>query len=181
MSDAPAHQLFVLVPPIPEDSKYLPEPLCVIQIALEGRISKASVQNSLSRGKRAAGDLIPWIVSQQFQDDEFAGLSGARIVRIATNPDYIQMGYGSKALELLVDFYDGKFANLSEDSNGFAEETMTRVTDAELANASLLDDDIKVSNFPRNWEVLKLTWFRFEISGKCHPYFRNYPNAGQTI
>jgi N-acetyltransferase 10 len=144
MSDAPAHQLFVLVPPIAEDSKHLPEPLCVIQVALEGRISRESVKNSLSRGKRAAGDLIPWIVSQQFQDEEFAGLSGARIVRIATNPDYIQMGYGSKALELLVDFYEGKFANLSEDANGFAEETITRVTDAELANASLLDDDIKV-------------------------------------
>jgi N-acetyltransferase 10 len=144
MSDAPAHQLFVLVPPIAEDSKHLPEPLCVIQVALEGRISKASVQNSLSRGRRAAGDLIPWIVSQQFQDDEFAGLSGARVVRIATNPDYIQMGYGSKALQLLNDFYEGKFANLSEDAVNFAEETITRVTDAELANASLLDDDIKV-------------------------------------
>ncbi len=143
MSDAPAHQLFVLVPPIPEDSKHLPEPLCVIQVALEGKISKESVMNSLSRGKRAAGDLIPWIVSQQFQDDEFAGLSGARIVRIATNPDYIGMGYGGKALELLIDFYEGKFANLSENVD-LAEETMTRVTDAELANASLLDDDIKV-------------------------------------
>ena len=53
------------------------------------------------------------------------------------------MGYGSKALELLVDFYEGKFTNLSENA-GLAEETMTRVTDAEFANASLLDDDIKV-------------------------------------
>ncbi|KAE9368617.1 DUF699-domain-containing protein [Stipitochalara longipes BDJ] len=144
MSDAPAHQLFVLVPPITEDSRHLPEPLCVIQVALEGRISRESVKNSLSRGKRAAGDLIPWIVSQQFQDEEFAGLSGARVVRIATNPDYIQMGYGSKALELLVDFYEGKFANLSEDANSFVEESITRVTEAELANASLLDDNIKV-------------------------------------
>jgi N-acetyltransferase 10 len=144
MSDAPAHQLFVLIPPTPEDSKHLPEPLCVIQVALEGKISKESVLNSLSRGKRAAGDLIPWIVSQQFQDEDFAGLSGARIVRIATNPDYIKMGYGSKALELLKDFYEGKFTNLSEDANGYVEETITRVTDAELANSSLLDDDIKV-------------------------------------
>jgi len=54
------------------------------------------------------------------------------------------MGYGSKALDLLIDFYDGKFANLSEDVNALKEQTMTRVTDAELANASLLDDNIKV-------------------------------------
>ena len=144
MSDAPAHQLFVLVPPVAEDSNRLPEPLCVIQVALEGRISKESVLNSLSRGKRAAGDLIPWIVSQQFQDEDFAGLSGARVVRIATNPDYTKMGYGSKALELLNDFYEGKFANLSEDADEEVEETITRVTDAELANSSLLDDDIQV-------------------------------------
>ncbi|KAE8448520.1 killer toxin resistant protein [Mollisiaceae sp. DMI_Dod_QoI] len=144
MSDAPAHELFVLVPPVEENTKHLPEPLCVIQVALEGRISKESVMNSLSRGRRATGDLIPWLVSQQFQDDEFAGLSGARIVRIATNPDYIGMGYGRKAIELLMDFYEGKFANLSENANGVSEMKITRVTDAELANSSLLDDDIKI-------------------------------------
>lgn len=144
MSDAPAHELFVLVPPVEENTKHLPEPLCVIQVALEGRISKESVMNSLSRGKRATGDLIPWLVSQQFQDDEFAGLSGARIVRIATNPDYIGMGYGRKAIELLMDFYEGKFADLNENATGILDTKITRVTDADLANASLLDDDIKI-------------------------------------
>lgn len=54
------------------------------------------------------------------------------------------MGYGSRAIELLNDFYEGKFASLSEDDNAFPDDNMTRVTDAELANASLLDDDIKV-------------------------------------
>ena len=43
---------------------------------------------SLARGKRSSGDLIPWTLSQQFVDHEFAGLSGARVVRIATHPDY---------------------------------------------------------------------------------------------
>lgn len=149
MSDAPAHQLFVLVPPVQEDAQRLPEPLCVIQVALEGKISRQSVLNSLNRGQRAAGDLIPWLVSQQFQDEDFAGLSGARVVRIATNPDYVGMGYGSRALELLNDFYEGKFASLSEDMNGVTEESMPRVTDAELANASLLDDDIKVRDIKK--------------------------------
>ncbi|KAF2266091.1 DUF699-domain-containing protein [Lojkania enalia] len=142
MSDAPAHQLFVLVPPVTEDNK-LPEPLCVIQVALEGQISKESVLSSLSRGQRAGGDLIPWIVSQQFQDEDFAGLSGARVVRIATNPDYVNMGYGSRALELLVDFYDGKLASLSETELHEVEE-MRRVTEEELENATLLRDDVKV-------------------------------------
>ncbi|KAH7156203.1 GNAT acetyltransferase 2-domain-containing protein [Dactylonectria macrodidyma] len=144
MSDAPAHELFVLVPPVAEDSARLPEPLCVIQVSLEGKISRQSVLNSLSRGQRPSGDLIPWLVSQQFQDEEFASLSGARVVRIATNPEYVSMGYGTKALELLVDYYEGRFANLSEDEDQVMDEAMTRVTDAELANANLLDDDIKV-------------------------------------
>jgi N-acetyltransferase 10 len=147
MSDAPAHQLFVLVPPVSEDTTRLPEPLCVVQIALEGQISRQSVLNSLSRGQRAGGDLIPWLVSQQYQDEDFAALSGARVVRIATNPDYINMGYGSRALQLLVDFYEGKFASLSESADErttLNSEQMIRVTDAELEGSTLLEDNIQV-------------------------------------
>lgn len=149
MSDAPAHQLFVLIPPIKESATTLPEPLCVIQVALEGRISRQSVLNSLSRGQRAGGDLIPWLVSQQFQDSEFASLSGSRIIRIATNPEYLKMGYGSRALELLTDFYGGKFASLSEVEPTTTignNEHMPRVTDTELENSNLLDDNIHVRN-----------------------------------
>lgn len=148
MSDAPAHQLFVLVPPVNEDSPRLPEPLCVIQVALEGQISKESVLSGLSRGQRAEGDLIPWLVSQKFQNHEFAGLSGARIVRIATNPEYIKMGYGSQALRCLVDFYEGKMIDLSETENTQSEE-IVRITDAELEEASLLSDNIKVRDIHR--------------------------------
>lgn len=147
MSDAPAHQLFVLIPPIKEDATTLPEPLCVIQVALEGRISRQSVLNSLSRGQRAGGDLIPWLVSQQFQDSEFASLSGSRVVRIATNPEYTNMGYGSRALQLLTDFYEGKFTSLAEPSSRIQNTEHTpRVTDAELDDTNLLEDDIHVRN-----------------------------------
>ena len=144
MSDAPAHQLFVLVPPVDENASRLPEILCVIQVAFEGQISKNTVLQSLSRGQRAGGDLIPWLVSQQFQDEEFASLSGARIVRIATNPDYVGMGYGGRALSVLTDFYEGKFANLSETIETGTLDSMPRLTDDDLQNSSLLSDNIKV-------------------------------------
>nr|POE48354.1 rna cytidine acetyltransferase [Quercus suber] len=146
MSDAPAHQLFVLVPPVQENTKHLPEILCVLQIALEGQISRESVLNSLSRGQRAGGDLIPWLISQQFQDSDFAGLSGARVVRIATNPDYANMGYGSRALQLLNEFYEGKHVDLSENNDVVAlhEQEMVRVTDAELEQSTLMTDNVKV-------------------------------------
>ncbi|KAL9124238.1 MAG: hypothetical protein Q9217_006413 [Psora testacea] len=143
MSDAPAHHLFVLVPPVDDNSTRLPEPLCVIQVALEGQISKQSVINNLSRGQRAGGDLIPWLVSQQFQDEEFASLSGARIVRIATNPEYIYQGYGSRALHQLIDFYEGKFTDISE-SEPTQNESMIRVTDAELEGSTLQSENVKV-------------------------------------
>lgn len=143
MSDAPAHQLYVLVSPIDDESPRLPEPLCVLQVALEGQISKQSVLSSLSRGQRAGGDLIPWLVSQQFQDEEFASLSGVRIVRIATSPEYINMGYGSQALRLLIDFYEGKFASLAE-TDTIEKEEMVRVTDKELETSNLLSDNVQV-------------------------------------
>ncbi|KAG8896132.1 hypothetical protein FRC00_006411 [Tulasnella sp. 408] len=52
MSDAPAHQLFVLLPPLKEEQNTLPEPLVVIQVALEGGIAKQSILDSLGRGER---------------------------------------------------------------------------------------------------------------------------------
>lgn len=138
MSDAPAHQLYVLLPPVDANTTRIPDPLCVVQVALEGEISKESVRRALARGHRAGGDLIPWLVAQQFQDDDFASLSGARVVRIATNPDYAGMGYGLRALELLQDYFEGKFADLSEHVQ--PTKLLERVTDAELQSASLKDE-----------------------------------------
>uniref|UniRef100_A0A5S6QZA9 N-acetyltransferase domain-containing protein n=1 Tax=Trichuris muris TaxID=70415 RepID=A0A5S6QZA9_TRIMR len=114
ISDAPSHHLFVLLGPVDVNQKNIPEILCVVQVSLEGDISKASVNDQMSRGKRPSGDLIPWTLAQQFQDSNFPGLSGARIVRIATHPDYQNMGYGSRAVELLQQYYEGAFPALDE-------------------------------------------------------------------
>ncbi|XP_039212813.1 RNA cytidine acetyltransferase [Crotalus tigris] len=114
LSDAPAHHLFCLLPPVPPTQNSLPEVLAVVQVCLEGEISRQSIMNSLSRGKKASGDLIPWNISEQFQDPDFGSLSGGRIVRIAVHPDYQAMGYGSRALRLLRMYYEGKFPCLEE-------------------------------------------------------------------
>lgn len=165
MSDAPAHQLYVLLPPIDENDNRIPDPLCVVQLALEGEISKESVRKSLSRGQRAGGDLIPWLISQQYQDEEFASLSGARVVRIATNPEYSGMGYGSRAIELLKDYFEGKFTDISE-SNQLDDHTLTRVTDKELASASL-KDEIKLR------DAKSLPPLLLKLSEKA-PYYLHY-------
>ncbi|KAF9530396.1 DUF699-domain-containing protein [Crepidotus variabilis] len=116
LSDAPAHHLFVLLPPIKDDESHLPEPLVVLQVALEGKISKDAIMEGLGRGVRGGGDMIPWLLTQQFQEDGFAKMSGARVVRIACHPDYASMGYGSRALQALNSFYSGDYFSLDETS-----------------------------------------------------------------
>ncbi|XP_071369958.1 RNA cytidine acetyltransferase [Centroberyx affinis] len=136
LSDAPAHHLFCLLPPVPPTQNSLPEVLAVVQVCLEGEISRQSILNSLSRGKKASGDLIPWTVSEQFQDPEFGGLSGGRVVRIAVNPDYQGMGYGSRALQLLQMYYEGKFPTMDEN----AHATNSEITSVSSEAVSLLEE-----------------------------------------
>lgn len=156
LSDAPAHQLYVLLAPIAPGDTRLPEPLCVVQVALEGQISRRSILSSLASGNRGGGDLIPWVVSQQFQDEEFATLAGGRIVRIATHPDYLGMGYGARALELLERFYQGQFTNLDENAKLHIHDEEPegfRVKDSEFESSILRTEDLQ-SRDPRTMPPL---------------------------
>ncbi|XP_071122666.1 RNA cytidine acetyltransferase-like isoform X1 [Mytilus edulis] len=135
LSDAPAHHIFALLGPVDPNQSSLPEVLCILQICLEGDISSSTIMNSLSRGKRASGDLIPWTISQQFQDQDFAGLSGARVVRIATHPDYQSMGYGTRAMNLLQQYYKGEMISLSE-----TKDIDDNVTPVDEQDVSLVDE-----------------------------------------
>lgn len=87
MSDAPAHHLFCLLGPIVKKDQ-LPEVLVVIQVVMEGGLSAENVNNSLGRGRKASGDLIPWNIAEQFGDKQFPKQNGVRVVRIATHPNY---------------------------------------------------------------------------------------------
>ncbi|GFN76132.1 RNA cytidine acetyltransferase [Plakobranchus ocellatus] len=143
LSDAPAHHIFVLLGPVQANQGELPEVLCVLQVCFEGEISKSTIINSLQRGKRASGDLIPWTVSQQFQDQDFPGLSGARVVRIATHPDYQGMGYGSCALSQLQQYFEGKFPNLKEGAADLKsrEDEESEEEEEESGEAKQVDEE----------------------------------------
>ncbi|KZC10103.1 N-acetyltransferase 10 [Dufourea novaeangliae] len=140
MSDAPAHHLFCLLGPVDPNKKTLPEILVVIQICLEGEVSKNTINDGLVRGRRAAGDLIPWTMAQQYQDQDFPSLAGARIVRIATHPEYHGMGYGSRALELLKQYYEMKILNINETPLDVPTTEISRVQDEEV---TLLEERIE--------------------------------------
>lgn len=144
LADAPAHQLYVLLGPVDESQASLPDVLAVVQIALEGAVSKKTAKSSLAAGQLPQGDLLPWTVGQQFQDTEFPGLSGARIVRIAVHPEIPRAGYGSRAVMLLKKYFEGDIAALSEDeedeeprkiSRGSNEETFEKGTKILLSES----------------------------------------------
>jgi N-acetyltransferase 10 len=145
LSDAPAHSVFVLLSPSAEqDSNSLPDILAVVQVALEGQISRKTVEAQLARGDRAAGDMIPWTMMTQFGDSNFAQLSGARIVRVAVHPSVQGNGYGSRAIELLFRYYNGEMMSLSTDddvdSDDDKEEDGTEDDDIE-SDTSTSDKD----------------------------------------
>ncbi|KAJ9177701.1 hypothetical protein P3X46_012891 [Hevea brasiliensis] len=143
MADAPAHHLFVLLGPVDESENKLPDILCVIQVSLEGQISRKSAVKSLSDGHQPFGDQIPWKFCEQFRDTVFPSLSGARIVRIATHPSAMKLGYGSAAMELLTRYYEGQFTPISEvDFETNVDSPQTRVTEA-AEKVSLLEENIK--------------------------------------
>ena len=150
LSDAPAHSVFVLLSPSAEqDSNSLPDVLAVIQVALEGRISRKTVEAQLARGHRSAGDLIPWTISQQFGDSKFAQLSGARIVRLAVHPSVQGMGYGTRAIESLYRYYNGEMVSLVEHDDE-SEASMKDVSadggdsdDAEGNGKGILGEKLK--------------------------------------
>ncbi|KZP31024.1 DUF1726-domain-containing protein [Athelia psychrophila] len=76
LSDAPAHRLFVLLPPFHDDDTHLPEPLVILQVALEGNIARNAIMDGLGRGLWAGGDLIPWLVAQFRRTELCKGCAG---------------------------------------------------------------------------------------------------------
>ena len=154
LSDAPAHSCFVLLSPSAEkDSNSLPDILAVVQVALEGKISRKAVEAQLARGHRSAGDLIPWTISQQFGDSKFAQLSGARIVRIAVHPSVQSMGYGSRAVELLQRFYNGEMVSLANEEDEDSEDEPMQGED-ETEVESIDEDQPKTSKIGIQGEKL---------------------------
>eukprot|EP00634_Sargassococcus_sp_CCMP2135_P001773 CAMPEP_0198674076 /NCGR_PEP_ID=MMETSP1467-20131203/97727_1 /TAXON_ID=1462469 /ORGANISM="unid. sp., Strain CCMP2135" /LENGTH=780 /DNA_ID=CAMNT_0044410965 /DNA_START=1529 /DNA_END=3868 /DNA_ORIENTATION=+ len=134
ISDAPAHRLFVLLGPSSnlhspqstspgqrdldshaegDDCEWtgvdpmqpsLPDILVVAHVVLEGALTTRLDAN---HQYGAPGDLIPWTLSHHFCDSDMLKLTGVRVLRLATNPALHSMGYGSRALSLLMSFFRG--------------------------------------------------------------------------
>jgi len=122
LADAPSHRILVLTSPLTFVANFLPDILSAIHFSYEGQISRVYMESNLINEKFSTGDLLPWIISTHFQDSSFGELSGIRIIRITTQPDVQDMGYGTRAIELLKKFCIDKKKNLSLKSNNLNED-----------------------------------------------------------
>jgi len=94
LADAPHHEARVLRL---KNGKIV----CAIQIAKEGGIPKRDI-DKMAKGYKPRGNIIPDMMVKHHYAKGFARLKGYRVVRIATHPDAMDMGLGSRALELLI-------------------------------------------------------------------------------
>uniref|UniRef100_A0A0G4FX21 RNA cytidine acetyltransferase n=1 Tax=Chromera velia CCMP2878 TaxID=1169474 RepID=A0A0G4FX21_9ALVE len=140
LSDAPAHMIFVLLPPVDEETAALPDVLVAIQVCVEGQLTKDSIRAALGRGLRPSGDLLPWTLSQHFVEEDFGSLTGLRVVRIATHPSLQRMGYGAAALKQLLSFF-GMEKGVSLSSLAAADENGEKKGTAKQDEEEDEDDD----------------------------------------
>ncbi len=89
LCDAPNHEIRTL--------EYNGHVVCSVQLAREGGIEK--YVDELYYGTTPPGNIVPDVMIKHHRMKDFAKYSGFRIVRIATHPEFMNMGIGSLMLE----------------------------------------------------------------------------------
>ncbi len=74
--------------------------VCSVQLAREGKIEEFA--KDMYFGEVPAGNIIPDVVVKHYKNMDFAKYRGFRIVRIATHPNFMNMGIGAKMLNYLM-------------------------------------------------------------------------------
>lgn len=109
LSDSPNHEVFTLM-----TTGKSPRIACAIQIAFEGNCDKNDIVKK--------GNLIPWVIYENFYYEVFLNTIGVRIIRIAVHPGIMGMGYGSASINIfknniIKNFKPGIQGYLLSDSN----------------------------------------------------------------
>jgi len=96
MADAPHYEAYALRLP---SGKIV----TALLVAIEGGLPRNVIQ-AIYKDKSAepSGHLIPVAIEKHYRDTSFPKLVGYRIVRIATHPNVMSRGLGSKAIEELI-------------------------------------------------------------------------------
>lgn len=126
LADAPGHSIAILLGPLTKSATgaktLLPDVLCAAQICFEGNLDTTIEKElgRLGRSHKPSGDLIPWNLSQQYLNSGILNVLGVRVVRIATHPEAFGLGLGSRMLQELTKFFEGKMVH-DQEKQGFFE------------------------------------------------------------
>ncbi|EGR34491.1 hypothetical protein IMG5_009770 [Ichthyophthirius multifiliis] len=143
-----------------KNSKDFPDVLCAVQVALEGGISEKEILIKQEKSSKPNGDLVPWVLQEQFLDNQFPQGLGVRIVRIASHPSACRMGYGSKCLELLTRFFQGEIISLDEnesttkfdvfgENQGQIQRLLGKLTEANIPKEEQEEGQNKIAVLPK--------------------------------
>lgn len=147
LSDAPHYHLFALLGPI-KDTTQVPDIFCIIQACIEGKLVSnydTTVDDIVSKKILTTdGNLIPWCMFKQYQKKNFFKLSGLRIVRIAVHPELQNMGYGTRAMQQLLEYYYGNIYVPSKD------------IDSDIIAAAKVDTVAATNNSTLHTETIEL-------------------------
>jgi len=106
--DAPNHEIRTL--------EYKGHVVCSVQLAREGGIEDFA--REMYFGSTPPGNIVPDVMIKHHRDLDFGKFMGYRIVRIATHPDFMDMGIGSEMLKHLkeegVDWLGSSFGATSQ-------------------------------------------------------------------
>lgn len=137
LSDSPNHEIFTLITTVEDNGQEIPRVLCAIHISFEGRCRGDLLKK---------GNLIPWIVSETYFNKDILDCLGVRIVRIAVHPDYMSMGYGSRSLDLLFDFFrDNQHRSITSLINKSRDSLFSELSDVLIPKISWIGTSFGVT------------------------------------
>ena len=88
LCDAPNHEIRTL--------EYQGHVVCSVQLAKEGNLG--TYVEEMYYGTTPPGNIVPDVLIKHYREREFGKYRGYRIVRIATHPDFMNSGIGSRML-----------------------------------------------------------------------------------
>jgi len=91
LCDAPNHEIRTL--------EYDNHVVCSVQLAREGNLQ--GYEDDLYFGTTPPGNIVPDVIIKHYRKKDFSKYRGYRIVRIATHPNFMDRGIGSRMLEEL--------------------------------------------------------------------------------
>jgi len=146
LCDAPNHEIRTL-----EKDGHV---VCSVQLAREGNLK--DYEEELYFGVVPPGNIVPDVIIKHYRKRDFSKFVGYRIVRIATHPDFMDRGIGSKMLEKIkeedVDWIGSSFGATAQLLNFWIKNDFYPIHISPKLNESTGEYSVVVLH-PKNSEI----------------------------